>query len=208
MSVIVNRATHFRPAGRRYLMVAGVAALSLLAFVGLAIAGGGPGFPLDDAWIHQTYARNLARSGQWEYVPGVVSAGSTAPLWTMLLALGYLLRLPYLWWAYFLGFLSLLWLAHAATALWRQLWPEQAEADWLVALVLVLAWPLVCGAAKELVGVGFTGRLVDIGPAGWPDSAAVAGPGALVASSERATAGAASLFSTGGRVAFIALLSL
>jgi hypothetical protein len=150
MSVIVNRATHFRPAGRRYLMVAGVAALSLLAFVGLAIAGGGPGFPLDDAWIHQTYARNLARSGQWEYVPGVVSAGSTAPLWTMLLALGYLLRLPYLWWAYFLGFLSLLWLAHAATALWRQLWPEQAEADWLVALVLVLAWPLVWAAGSGM----------------------------------------------------------
>ena len=40
------------------------------------------GFPLDDAWIHQTYARNLARSGQLAFVHGVPSAGSTAPLWS------------------------------------------------------------------------------------------------------------------------------
>ncbi len=28
------------------------------------------GFPLDDAWIHQTYARNLALHGEWAFLPG------------------------------------------------------------------------------------------------------------------------------------------
>ncbi|NTV00188.1 MAG: PEGA domain-containing protein [Methanoregulaceae archaeon] len=36
----------------------------------------GPGFPLDDAWIHQTYARNLVKIGQWAFIPGIPSAGS------------------------------------------------------------------------------------------------------------------------------------
>ena len=76
------------------------------------------GFPLDDAWIHQTYARNLWQTGRWEYVPGVVSAGSTAPLWTILLAVGYALRLPYLLWAYLLGGLSLFFLALGGVRLW------------------------------------------------------------------------------------------
>ncbi len=50
----------------------------------------GIGFPLDDAWIHQTYARNLVQSGSWSFIPGVVSGGSTSPLWTILLAPGFL----------------------------------------------------------------------------------------------------------------------
>ncbi len=47
-----------------------------------------PGFPLDDAWIHQTYARNLALLAEWAFIPGQLSAGSTSPLWTILLAPG------------------------------------------------------------------------------------------------------------------------
>ncbi len=43
------------------------------------------GFPLDDAWIYQTYAGNLARSGQWAFVPGVPSAGATSVFWTLLI---------------------------------------------------------------------------------------------------------------------------
>ena len=51
------------------------------------------GFPLDDAWIHQTYARNLATRGEWSFIAGQPSGGSTAPLWTMVLSLGHWLRL-------------------------------------------------------------------------------------------------------------------
>jgi hypothetical protein len=48
------------------------------------------GFPLDDAWIHQTYARNFLQTLSWEYNSGQVSAGSTSPLWTLLLVPGHM----------------------------------------------------------------------------------------------------------------------
>src|SRR5512135_3154814 len=65
------------------------------------------GFPLDDAWIHLTYARNFAQHGQWAYRLGEASAGSTSPLWTILLGLGFILKLgPYIW-TFFLGWLIL-----------------------------------------------------------------------------------------------------
>ncbi len=61
------------------------------------------GFPLDDSWIHLTYARNLALHGQWAFQLGHPSAGSTAPLWTFLLALGFWLGLAPYFWTYLLG---------------------------------------------------------------------------------------------------------
>lgn len=69
------------------------------------------GFPLDDSWIHQTYARNFAFQGEWSFRPGIPSAGSTAPLWSALLAIGFWLNLsPYIW-TYFLGVVVLFALA-------------------------------------------------------------------------------------------------
>jgi len=49
-----------------------------------------PGFPLDDPWIHLTFARNLARGWGFVYNHGEPVAGSTAPLWTFVLALFHL----------------------------------------------------------------------------------------------------------------------
>ncbi len=69
------------------------------------------GFPLDDSWIHLTYARNLALHGQWAFQLGHPSAGSTAPLWTFLLALGFWLGLAPYFWTYLLGGLTLFGLA-------------------------------------------------------------------------------------------------
>ena len=46
------------------------------------------GFPLDDSWIHLHFARNLAEGAGFAYNPGRPVAGSTAPLWTLLLAAG------------------------------------------------------------------------------------------------------------------------
>jgi hypothetical protein len=44
------------------------------------------GFPLDDAWIHAVYARELARTGVLAYNPGVPATGETSPLWAIVLA--------------------------------------------------------------------------------------------------------------------------
>ena len=78
------------------------------------------GFPLDDAWIHQTYARNLALRHEWSFLPGQPSAGSTSPLWTFLLAIGFFLPWsPYLW-TYLLGGLILLGLAALAESILRR----------------------------------------------------------------------------------------
>ena len=77
----------------RWLPLA-VAALGLLVpFVMLALAGARGweiSFPVDDAWIHLTFARNLARFGDWAYFPGdPVTAGSTSPLFTLLEAAAF-----------------------------------------------------------------------------------------------------------------------
>lgn len=103
--------------------------LILSAAAGLASGGyllasarlRGPGFPLDDAWIHLTYARNLGLSGEWSFIPGKPSSGSTSPLWTVLLSLSFAARLdrPEVW-AYLLGILSLLGLALAGETYFRQ----------------------------------------------------------------------------------------
>jgi hypothetical protein len=54
-------------------------------------AGGAFSFPVDDAWIHLQYARNLAEHGAFTYFPGDrTTAGSTAPLFTLLETLAWL----------------------------------------------------------------------------------------------------------------------
>ena len=47
------------------------------------------GFPLDDSYIHQTIARNLAERGTLGFIRGQRSSGATSLLWTMLQAANY-----------------------------------------------------------------------------------------------------------------------
>lgn len=82
--------------------------LAVSAFVVIGLHGISFGFALDDAWIHQTYARNLAQSGTWSFVPGKVSGGSTSPLWTILLSLGYWISESFAWvWTHVLSIAAL-----------------------------------------------------------------------------------------------------
>ena len=53
----------------------------------------GAGMPLDDSWIHLQFARNLAEGNGFAFNPGETTAGSTAPLWTLTLAV--LMLLPW-----------------------------------------------------------------------------------------------------------------
>lgn len=73
------------------LLWGGVTAVSLLILAyflrtALAITGGQLGAPLDDAWIHFQFARNISQGHGFSYNPGEPQPGSTAPLWTLLLA--------------------------------------------------------------------------------------------------------------------------
>lgn len=87
-----------RPGVQTWAVFSGALLLSL-SFTLASYAGYQPGFPLDDSWIHQTYARNLAVTGEWQFNPGEISGGSTSPLWTALLAFGHLLgfKSPFIW---------------------------------------------------------------------------------------------------------------
>ena len=108
------------------------------------------GFPLDDAWIHQTYARNLADSGQLAFVPGVPSAGSTAPLWSLLLSLGYVLRIPFYMWAYGLGVILLGLSGWTVYRLGRRLFPENRWIGLGAGLFCVLEWHHVWAALSGM----------------------------------------------------------
>jgi hypothetical protein len=67
--------------------LAALAPLALFLIQEHRIAGAA-GFPLDDSWIHLQFARNLAEGHGFSFNPGVAVAGSTAPLWTVLLGGG------------------------------------------------------------------------------------------------------------------------
>jgi hypothetical protein len=108
------------------------------------------GFPLDDSWIHQTYARNLAFRHEWSFLPGQPSAGSTSPLWTVLLSLGFFLpQAPYLW-TYLLGGLLLFALAVLVEDIARRSISSYApRAPW-VGLFFIAEWHLAWAAVSGM----------------------------------------------------------
>lgn len=65
--------------------VVAAAATTFVVWTGLR----GDGFPLDDSWIHQVFARNLALHGSWGFPTGEHSAGTSGILWTLILAANY-----------------------------------------------------------------------------------------------------------------------
>lgn len=108
------------------------------------------GFPLDDSWIHATYARNLALHGEWAFRLGKLSAGSTAPLWTLLLTPGVWLHLAPLWWSYILGVVLLFGLGVLAERTFRVLVPSYTpRAPW-VAVFFVAEWHMLWAATSGM----------------------------------------------------------
>jgi hypothetical protein len=118
----------------------------LVAAVGYGVTG----FPLDDAWIHQTYARNLATTGQWAFVPGQTSAGSTAPLWSLLLALGYWLALPYKAWTCGLGMAALGLTGWTMSRVGTRIFPITPWVGPLTGLFCVFEWHLVWASVSGM----------------------------------------------------------
>lgn len=132
------------------LIVAAAVAVSAVYLL-VTCAEGFVGYPLDDSWIHQVYARNIAQRGEFSFVPGVPSAGSTSPVWSLALALGYVLRAEPRVWAYGLGILALV--AAGAVAFWHArdvlVGRRPGWAVWL-ALLVVAEWHLVWAAVSGM----------------------------------------------------------
>ncbi len=128
------------------------AATVLMAFIYLLASklSYGIGFPLDDSWIHQTYARNLALYGEWAFRHGVPSAGSTSPLWSALLSIGFLIGLsPYIW-TFFLGAVVISALALICEWAVRSLIDSyQPKYPW-VAFFIVFEWHLSWAAMSGM----------------------------------------------------------
>lgn len=109
---------------------------------------GQPGFPLDDAWTHQTYARNLGSYGVMAFSPGVPSAGGTSLLWILILALGYFLKLPFFAWTYLWSGIFAVGTAFLAALLHQQYFNNFRNSV-IVAIICIfefhLAWAAVSG---------------------------------------------------------------
>ncbi|GAB4536588.1 MAG: hypothetical protein Kow0063_22280 [Anaerolineae bacterium] len=124
----------------------------LLAAQGYGVAG----FPLDDAWIHQTYARNLATTGQWAFVAGQTSAGSTSPLWSLLLSLGYWLGVPYQVWTYGLGMVALGLTGWSVARLGGRLFPDRPWVGPLGGFLCVMEWHLTWASVSGMETILYT----------------------------------------------------
>jgi hypothetical protein len=108
------------------------------------------GFPLDDAWIHATYARNLALRGEWAFVPGQKSGGSTSPLWTALLAPGYWLKLAPFAWAFLVGAAALWGLSLLGETAVRRLVPSYHPLLPWIGIILAFEWHLAWSAVSGM----------------------------------------------------------
>ncbi len=135
---------------RNVLILAALSALSLGGYLLYSHLFLRIGFPLDDAWIHQTYARNLAVLGEWSFVSGQPSAGSTGPLWGVLLAIGHALHLgPYLW-TYLLGWLILFGLGVFGVYAFEYLCPERKQWSLWAGILLIFEWHLVWASGSGM----------------------------------------------------------
>ena len=136
--------------GDYHIALAVAALLGVGNFILVSVLTYRVGFPLDDAWIHLTYARNFALHGEWAFRLGEGSAGSTAPLWTALLSIGYLLRLaPYIW-TFFLGWLVLSLTAIRAEQIARRVIASYHPNIPWVGLFIALAWHLTWSATSGM----------------------------------------------------------
>jgi len=133
---------------------------SLLVFIvniAFSCNQNGLGFPLDDAWIHQTYARGIAREGTWIYSQNEQSAGSTSPLWTLLLVPGFLFveDHPFIW-TYFVSWLCFLGLLIVSFRLFRLHEPEKRIESFIFSLIMIFEWHLVWASGSGMETLLFT----------------------------------------------------
>lgn len=114
------------------------------------VLGVGGYFPLDDSWIHQTYARNLGLNGEWAFLSGVPSAASTSPLYTVVLSIGYRLGIPMIAWTHAIGIVALVATGMVGGRMARLAMPGVRGLHLATGLALVAAWHLLWAAASGM----------------------------------------------------------
>lgn len=120
-----------------FILMAAIA----LGAVGYYRAQAGPGYPLDDSWIHLAYARNLADGAGFGVNPDEPTPGATSPLWVVLLSVGFFLGAGHATWPWLLGGLCLAASAFLSARLVAALAGEAAGA----------VGPLLCGATVAVL---------------------------------------------------------
>lgn len=145
---------NFGLSARNAWLLGALAAAALAAYLAWSVQQNDAGFPLDDAWIHQTYARNLAQRGEWAFIPGQPSGGATSVAWVLLLAPGVWLNLAPFAWSWLLGWLALWALGLLGAAAFAVLTPaHKQQAPWVGALLIVeyhLVWAAASGMETAL----------------------------------------------------------
>jgi hypothetical protein len=127
--------------GRRPRWLIPAAATACLVYLAAELfLVGGLGFPLDDSWIHLQFARNLAEGRGLSYNPGELVTGSTAPLWTALLSLLFLLPGNVVAWTKLLGIAFHLAGVAVAWRLGRELGLGRGLAGLAATLMLTTSW--------------------------------------------------------------------
>ncbi|HSS48661.1 MAG TPA: hypothetical protein VLX28_06925, partial [Thermoanaerobaculia bacterium] len=127
------------PAGPLLVLAGAVVCLRYL-LAEIARLKGALSFPLDDSWIHLQFARNLAHGLGLSYNPGHFVTGSTAPLWTALLSLLFLLPGNVIVWTKALGIALHLAGIDATRRLGRELGLSPGFAALAAALTLATSW--------------------------------------------------------------------
>lgn len=135
-------------------------ALALYVGVELYLLDGELGFPLDDSFIHLVFARSLAAGEGLSYQGGELVTGSTAPLWTALLSLVFLLPGSALGWAKAFGALSHLGSVLASYLLARELGIRRSLAAIAAGVVAFTGWLLWSALAAMEVSLFVTVSLV------------------------------------------------
>lgn len=111
----------------------------------------GPGYPLDDSWIHLAFARHLAHGEGFGVNAGQASTGSTSPLWTLGLAPALLVGAGHAVWPWLLGLIALAGTGLAASAVTRRLLARQGETGGALAAAAPILGGLLAVSSAGLV---------------------------------------------------------
>lgn len=126
-----------------------------LIYLGFSFKFFGIGFPLDDSWIHQTYARNLVEYGDWFFIPGVSSAGSTSPFWTLLLTPGHIFHTDfYYFWTFFISGILFIGSSIIFQRLFEKMIGKTTKYPW-AGFLFLLEWHLVWSANSGMETILF-----------------------------------------------------